>query len=263
MSKGRKTTSADELIEALLEPRVLDAITEAIVTKVSDALMAKFSAKLDSKFSDLSQSLKDLRSKTDTMASAITVVQTSASDLAKRVEQLERYQRQENLIIHGLKEASYSERASAAADATHAVAGNSTDVIPSNPTTKKMVLDFFRNCFQVDLRPDDISVARRLRNNSSSRSNQPLPVIVRFTNKKSRMRVLTARKNLKTSSPGVFINEHLSSTDSTIFARSRNMMKNKQIFKTWTQNGFVMVKKDNSSTSRPIKISCIADLNQF
>ena len=223
------------------------------------------------KITELSKSLSDLNQKYEAATEKIKELESTFSDTNTRLLDVARYQRQDDLIIIGLKEGSYAHRASGAQDAqvdtlqdqSHSSLTVSAANV-SSAATEETVLKFCREKLNIDIRSSDISIAHRLRQPRSSRSSSdPLPLIVKLNNKKIRQQILSARKSLKSTAPGVYINEHLTFQDSAISKKARELMKAKRVSRTWTYNGWVMVKEDDNPSSSPIKINSMLDLNKY
>ena len=102
-----------------------------------------------------------------------------------------------------------------------------------------------------DLSPTDIKRSHRIgklgvsRGHNHARKRQ---IIVRLTNPIVKRRILTCRKNLKSSSKykHVYINEDLTPTRNKIHSHARQLLKRKTIAQLWTTNGKILIKdKDN------------------
>ena len=200
--------------------------------------------------------------------------------LKKRVEMMEAHSKKDNLIIHGLKVRSYAEAASSSGRASHDGSGTRHDesgsdagdeVVPNHMDTQQAVIDFCRKELHVDVTERDISAAHRLKpprggrpgrgsSDGSPAQPQPTPVIVRFTSRRVRDVVFTARKKLKKSSCRVFINEHLTPEAASLFKCSRDLVKGKKIASTWTFGGQVYIRLSDDPLSRPKLVSTLQDL---
>lgn len=65
-------------------------------------------------------------------------------------------------------------------------------------------------------------------------------MIIRFSNRKARAKVIAARKALR--DVPIYINEHLTSTMSALFASTRKLKSAGKIAGTWTWNCKIYVK---------------------
>ena len=87
-------------------------------------------------------------------------------------------------------------------------------------------------------------------------------IVVRFTNRKTKERILKNKKKLKGT--GVFVNEYLSpkNVDIPIFART--MRRQHKIQNTWTRNCKVYIKTNGvPEVSSVLCIKNITELHKF
>ena len=95
------------------------------------------------------------------------------------------------------------------------------------------VINFFQDALNVSIDASEISAAHRLSSPTSRRItnlNQrsvalPAPIIVKFVRRQVRDNIFANRKMLKTTKPGVYLNEHLSPRNAEIFAKARSLLK--------------------------------------
>ena len=153
-------------------------------------------------------------------------------DLEKRVEELEQYTRQDEVVITGLKT-----RHKSYARATH-----SDEILDSQDapheeliSLEKQVSDFIVSKMGVELNDSDISACHTL----PSKSSVP-KILIKFTNRKIKTSVMRQGKRLKGTN--VFVNEHLTSKNSKLAATARQLRKERKILNTWTRNCKVFVK---------------------
>ena len=172
-----------------------------------------------------------------------------------KIDELEAYNRRDNIIISGLPLTSFAEAASvAASDESAAAASPST--IEHAAATEKSVLALCQQ-LRVSVAPSDSSIAHRLPKKGND--TRPPPVIVRFTSRKVRNTVYAARLNLKDlEGPIIYINEDLTQRNAHLFTEARRLRKAKKIYSTWTKSGNVYFKK--TETSRPSKVFSVDDL---
>ena len=94
--------------------------------------------------------------------------------------------------------------------------------------------------------PQDINNSHRLPKPRNAPADQPHPIIIRFTRKADRDRVLKERKELKKFNEDklvkIYINEDLTTTRARLFAAARNHQKNGRLQQVWTFNGNIKVK---------------------
>ena len=111
-----------------------------------------------------------------------------------------------------------------------------------------------------DIRPHDLSICHRLPKKENDKFR---PLIVRFSNRKARSKVLAAKKIL--NSPElrdrcIFVNKHLTRQANTLFKSSRALFQAKKIAGCWTKNDHVTVKRLDG---RVMTINNNADLDNL
>lgn len=234
---AKKQQTVEDLIIALRDPRVLDA------------LAGVFEAKLLSV-------VDELKKDNERKASQITKLQGDLQSATSRIEALETYTRRDNLLITGLPVETFAEAAS-----THGAEETSPRGAEHNLTVERSVLKLFNEQLGVAIKPSDISIAHRLR----TRSNIPGPptTIVRFTNRKARETVYAARRNLRNAPTRIYVNEDLSKTTADLFRQARQLVRTKCIHSAWTSSCAVYIKESGDPNCRPRKISTVADLPQM
>ena len=166
---------------------------------------------------------------------------------------METYSRLDNLIIKGLPEQSYAERGTQeSADADQSLQMESHSAVEST------VISFCRDTLHVDISQGDISTAHRLK---KGKKDVFRPVIVKFTNRRSRDTVYRAKKQLKGRPNPIFISEHLTKFSSDLFYESRKLFREKKVKSSWTQNCQIFVNLSTDPNAKPVPIKCLADLN--
>jgi hypothetical protein len=213
-------TIAEELIKALQNEDVIAALTSIFAKKIDEVVRENSSLR------------KDL----------------DAANM--KIESLETYNRKSNLIFTGIPIVSYAD---AASTTTTAQLGEMSTGEHA-PETEKTVIELVRNNLHVNLVPQDISIAHRLRQRNPG--NIPAPVIVKFTNLKARDTVYRARRSFRDlTEHRIFVNEDLTKGTATLFRRARDLVKAKTLHSAWTTNGILYVKRSNDSNSRPHRIN--------
>ena len=122
----------------------------------------------------------------------------------------------------------------------------------------------------VDVITEDIDIVHRLYQKSPAIK----PIIVRFTTYKKRREFYKSRFNLKEantteiigSTQGdtegrIFINENLTQYRQEILAKARKMKRANKIYRVWTVDGKIFVRK--TEESRPRRISEVWDLEEL
>jgi len=89
------------------------------------------------------------------------------------------------------------------------------------------------------------------------------PVVVRFTNRKARDAVYSARRSLKNRSKQICINEDLTKSVAELFHEAINLVKNKKLFSSWTSGGSLFVKESSVPEYRPRKLTKMNELLQL
>jgi len=159
----------------------------------------------------------------------------------------------DNILIQGLPE----NFAEAAADATQVEHDNRTD---TSVNAEMQFLQFCRTKLNLNLSETDICTAHRLPRTTRVASGRvpkpgPRPLIVRFNNRKTRSRVMAARKLLRQDPNNrIYINEHLTKSASDLFAVARALKGESRLSRTWTFNGRVYVKIVDSPSSPPVLV---------
>ena len=255
-SAASETSLAEDLIEALQDVRVVEAVGKALAPLITLSVEEGLKKQLEgvtSAIRELKTENTRLRGQCEGLAKENARLSKSADEHRKRLDDMDAYTRSDNLIIRGLPERTAAERASAAPaldDATSSLKEGSGSV-------ETTVLAFCNDVLGVKLESRDISIAHRLK---AAKNDRVRPVIVRFVNRKTRNAVYGARKLLKNSNEPIFISEHLSKAASDLFYDARKMLKEKKIHGTWTQNGQVHVKFSSDPNVRASVIKCSADL---
>ena len=158
--------------------------------------------------------------------------------LEKRIEDLEQYSRKEDIIVSGLKtrHKTYS-RVVSGQRVENEIQGNELeDSEQELQSLEKQVVGFL-NEKNIEIHEDEIAVCHTL---MSTRKMTVPNIIVRFVNRKTKMRVMKNAKNLKGTR--VYINEHLTSKNGDIARLARNLRKEGKIKATWTRNCSVFIK---------------------
>ena len=256
-SAGPSTATVEDIIKALLDPRVLDALGNALHSKivtVVDEIVEK-------KLTPLSNAVNALEAD-------VIRLRADNNSLRRHVEELDTYGRGCNLIIHGLRETSYSDAASASviggarddSRKTGSGLGLSAGPTETNVSTEQAVVEFCSDVLNVDVTRADISVAHRLKKSKFAKPDEPAPIIVRFSSRRTRNNVYAARKCLKNHEPRIFINEHLIKERSDLLRQARLLVKNKQLQGAWTSNGIVYIRVSDLPGTHPKRIDSVSDL---
>ena len=232
------TSCVDDLITALRDERVLEAI----------------GVLLENKLHSLFESVTELKRDNDRLKADAAKLQTELDKANARITALDSYSRSDNLIITGLPFTTSSEVASVPQD-------HSALPATSNQATEKAVLQLCESLhLQTPITAADISITHRLKKSNSS---SPAPVVVRFTNRKARDAVYSARRSLKNRTDRIFINEDLAKPVAELFHEARKLVKSKKLFSSWTSGGSLFVKKSGSPEDRQTRITTMNELLQL
>lgn len=269
MPPKEKRITAEEIIDVFLDPRVIDAIGKALNPSFCQMVERSIESKLAPIVSSV-QSLVDRMHQVEERMGRLSKDNVAFAEenaiLKKQLKDLSNYSRRDNLIIQGLDIASFSETAASSGGASLLQTGGTLE--SSNAATEKAVVSLAQS-MGLDITTDDISVAHRLPTKSASRTSlgassnsprSPAPIIVKFVKRRTRDMMYGARKQLKTVSPGVYINEHLTAENASLHKTARALCKQKKIFSTWTAQGEVFAKMSSLADSRPMKITQLSDL---
>jgi len=135
---------------------------------------------------------------------------TENTVLHSRMDALEVYMRVDNLVIKGLPE-TYTE----AAQPPSATESESATVQNGN-TTIASVVQFCNTQLNIEVSPIDISIAHRM---PKGQSDDTRPIMVHFATRQIRdtVYVHVARKALRQSRCHIYVNEHLTKSNESLF----------------------------------------------
>ena len=110
------------------------------------------------------------------------------------------------------------------------------------------------------VRPQDIDISHPL---NSKRKDGKNVHVVRFVSRKTKNMILSAKKSdankqLKFRNNDIYINEHLSKDNRSLFARSQEKKTQLNYKYCWTRGGSILMRKTDNSQS--ITITSDADL---
>lgn len=225
-------TCVDDLIAALRDERVLAALGSLFDSRLQLAM----------------QTIAELKGENQRHNEEIEKLKFELQAANTQIAALESYSRVDNLIISGLPVASFNDAVSATAETPAS----------NNKAVEKAVIELCNSLrLPQPITEADISTAHRLK----SRGNGPAPVIVRFTTRKAKDAVYSARRQLKSNpTERIFINEDLTKTVAELFKQARQCIKEKRLFSAWTHGGHLYVKKTSDAGCRAKKITCLSEL---
>ena len=239
-------SKCDELIDALTDPRVIDALTKALGSVLSRAVEET----IDRKLAPLQASVADLTEKNKLLKAENLVI-------FERLSALETYTRRDNLIFRGIPERSAAERATAAGSSD----GTGVEE-ESSQAVEETIVALCNDRMGISLHARDIAIAHRLKAGPKDRHR---PVIVRFASRRARDLVYSSKKTLHVpasdrSTPRIFVSEHLTKEASALFFEARKAVKDKRIYAAWSHNGQVFVRHTSDQSARPCLLKDTAGL---
>lgn len=109
----------------------------------------------------------------------------------------------------------------------------------------------------VHVSPDDVEAVHRIGVPSHGKNRT---ILLKFNTFKKREEFFNAKKMLRRPDRGsrIFVNEHLTSTNSRLFFEARKLKKNGKLFATWVKSGKIMIKI--AETGRVIHIQSIEEI---
>ena len=168
------------------------------------------------------------------LQSIITEKDEQIGVLEARLDDLEQYKKKENIIISGLKISKtqwnrhlFPEKGSTGENAPE----------EEKESLERQVIGYLNKKLDIDIVSNDISACHTLRNRMRDKSDN---IIVRFVNKKSKIKVLQNVRKLKGSN--VYINEHLTKKNGEIAKKAKLLRRHGKISNTWTRDCKVFVK---------------------
>ncbi len=150
------------------------------------------------------------------------------SNLVNKSNEAEQYSRRNNIRIFGLKD------------------GGRQETIFD---TEKLVLRLFNHKLGVKLSASDVDITHRL---GKLTRDSDRPVIVKFSNRKAKISVITQRKNLKGSR--VVITEDLTSANYRLLQQTRDLTC---VTQTWTREGRIYAKNDSGQVVEVKAATCL------
>jgi len=161
---------------------------------------------------------------------------------AVRLDDLENYSKSDYHIIRGLPENTCAERASSSTTTV-----NDNPMAVSHQAVETTFIEFCHDVLGVDLSNGDISNVHRIR---AGANDKVRPIIVRFTNRRSRDAVYRSRK-LLTPDKKIYISKQLTRNSAKLFYEARQLKTQKRLSVAWMQGRQVFVKFTSDPVVRP------------
>jgi len=271
---SKKAAKLEELSELVLEDKILSVLlarltelltpmmkelVKQLASDVTTELKAALTEHLDQKISEITTKTEE---KVDQLENKLKSMENTNILLQKKVDDLERHSRINNLVFYGVPEALSSD--SNISSAHHS---SQTETEQSLTST---IIQICHDRLNINLNEYDISTVHRL---PGSAKLLHKPLIVSFTNRRSRNAVYGARKRLRSattssSSPWeprnqLFINEHLTKSNAYLSTLARRLVKENRVASTWTSGGLVYIKMSTSMEESSHRILTPDDLYKY
>ncbi len=149
-------------------------------------------------------------------------------NLRIKLDQLEQYRYEKNLRIVGMP-----------------------DTESTEDDEKKNIVKFAKDVLKLKLKTNDITEIQRMGKKSTTKPSRDL--IVKFKKKATCDSFYKERKRTpESTSPKVYINEHITSYRSNLFYAARKLVKSKKLHSAWSQHGNILIRKDESDQPKQI-----------
>ncbi len=258
MAKETSSKEVGEMTVAFLQ--VLD--NDEVVTKLAQILSASIQLILEEKLNHFNKKLDKIVQDSKSISDKICAVehenaklkhindglQSEITDLKLHVNNLEQESRKNCLVIADVKE-TFAERV---ADSGDQVLANSRE------DTTNTICSVFRDTVGVTVSPSDIQAAYRMK----SKGNGPRPLLVTFYSPSVRDTVIKSRRpkqKLLFQGTAIYFNDYLTATNSALFRKAREHVKNRNASSAWVRDGKLFIKW--SDTARPDRITNASDLD--
>ena len=234
---SKKANKTDELVEAILDDRILNALVTRLKPTIHEILTEfriSMEVMIKNQVSEMVQTLSEpLHSQIRDLTGEMKVVNL-------KLDAIENEQRLNCLIVQGIP---------VSADVNSA---NRTDVA-------QPLLSYFRDKLNLEIDDNDIDIAYKL---PRGQHTKPPPILIKFTSRRVRDYVYYSRRPARSDYQHhntVFINEYLTRHNANLFSHARSLVKDKRIFKTWTRAGYTFIKSTDSREEKPLKITRLSD----
>lgn len=249
----------EDLVEIMMDEKVIGILSERILSAITPRLEQFFKSMLESLKSELKSELQDSIAKIsadmiDKRCDAVDVRLKSLAEensiLKKQLSYLEIANHKTTLIIHGIPEKSYD---------------SPPTIQRSNCDSEAAFIALSSERLGVDLSKQDISDIYR----TSTRDKNLVcrPLVIRFTTKKARDSIYEAKRKLRDfHSPQeapIYINEYLTQQNAKLYAYARRLAKKKVLFRTWTAEGVVLIRRSDDPNIRPTKVTDMSELTML
>jgi hypothetical protein len=254
-TKKSVASSHEDILTSILDPKVIELLGRTLAPIIAQSIEANLTKRIE----ELTVTVNKLKETNDVLTKKqqnheqdMLALRKRLNETEGRLEDVEIYSRAHDIIIRGLPENSYAERATLASNSATATTETST-------VLEDAIIQLCQVNLGVQVDRRDISVAHRLKASPHDRSR---PVIVRFTSRRIRDQVFRSKRELKAllRDKAIFISEHLTRASSTLFFEARKRLRDNVIAAAWTMNGLVHIKTTTNASERPTIIRSLADL---
>lgn len=245
---SKKLPKTEDLVEMILDAKVMDVLIEKVTAiikpayeqlfkSLAESLKADIKAELHESLLKASSELIDKRyGQVDKCIKSLTEENVT---LKKQLNSMEATAHESAIIVHGIPEV------------IGAKVGDGD--LP--------FIDFSREKLGIEVTSQQIYKSYRLPNRGKDLHR---PLVVQFVTKKLRDEIYHTKKKLRTEStttqPQIYINEFLTHMNAKIYATTRLLVRKKVIFRTWTAGGLVFIRRTDSISEKPQRITDMTEL---
>jgi len=215
MPKAVPTTASvvDQLLEALKQDSITEALGAAIAPFLALSVQEIINKELGQTHKQLTADNKTLKNQVQALSTENVELKTRLTSAEERLDTLDRESRGKNIIIRGLPEGSYAERAGAS---------NAPDDSASSLSVTNTVLKLFSEEMGVTVDPKDVTAAFRMKAGPRDTARS---IMIKFDSAKTKEAVIRAKKHLHQKKSQVYISEHLTKAAAERFARARALVR--------------------------------------
>lgn len=273
MDKSTEESHKSSLIDDLIVSMDDERFWHAFNNKAQSQLVSSIDQLLDKKFEafaslfaksikeDLDERIQNKSTEitnkiTEPMKKDIEDMKDKTSQMQARFDALENNIFKLDLIIYGLSPNDTTSTISKP-DKSYSTAVTSADNL-----AMKKVLEFAQTSLGMDLTEQDISSCSALK--KTGVKSPDFPIFITFKTYAKRCELLKKGRHyakMNSVNRRIFLNEHLTKSNANLFQHTRALKKDKKIYSTWSFDGYIFIKQ--SSTSKPVKISSMEDLNSL
>lgn len=219
--------------------RLIKSVDQRITQRVDVQETALFD--LNKRIDVLDRSNKNLESENAEMRNMIGMLKNRLDQVEQKSDELDRYSRNSNALIHGLTVNN----------------DESTGTI-----LRDRVISDLNVHLNLNLTPADINAVHRLRKFTTSvvgsAHQKPPPVIIQFHDREVRNRVLQNRKKLK--GKPIVLTEQLTARRAVLLSKATDLAKKLKLQSAWSHEGKILVK---TLENRVMVVATEDELRQF